>query len=88
MKRSHKKLRNWFANHSLGMNWIRDKRDAHTIIWHNGRTSGCRCFLGFIEGQATGIVLLTNSQAKLEWFAQDLLDSLVKWQISGPERNR
>jgi hypothetical protein len=81
MIRSHEKLRDWFDACSLGMNWIRQGRKDHVIIWHNGRTSGFRCFIGFTENRRFGVVILTNSQAEVDSLGKSLLDSMTQAAI-------
>jgi D-alanyl-D-alanine-carboxypeptidase/D-alanyl-D-alanine-endopeptidase len=76
MSHSHKKLRDWFNDYSLGMNWILEGRNGHDIIWHNGRTSGFRCFIGFTNNRRFGVVILANSQADVDALGKNILDSM------------
>ena len=73
---SYEKLQNWFNDYSLGMNWILEGRNAHDIIWHNGRTSGFRCFIGFTNNRRFGVIILANSQADVDALGKNILDSM------------
>lgn len=76
MRLSHQKLADWFDDHDLGMNWLRRNFEGHTLIWHNGRMSGHRCFIGFNESQPVAVAILSNSQVNMDWYGAHLLDLL------------
>lgn len=44
----------------MGLGWVRSARANDTIVWHNGGTGGFSTFLGFVEGEDRGVVVLTN----------------------------
>jgi len=76
MRLSHQKLEDWFDDHALGMNWLRRDFEGHTIVWHNGRMSGHRCFIGFNESQPVAVAILCNSQVNMDWYGAHLIDLL------------
>ncbi|MEL6537916.1 MAG: serine hydrolase domain-containing protein [Bacteroidota bacterium] len=46
--------------------WIRDGIDGtdKSYIWHNGQTQGYETFLAWVEGEETGLVILSNRAAE------------------------
>jgi len=48
------------ATSEMGLGWVRTTRGGRTIVWHNGGTGGYSTFLGFVEGEPRGVVVLTN----------------------------
>lgn len=46
------------SHQALG--WIKQLRDQHIIIWHNGQTAGFASFVGFTANGKRGVVILTN----------------------------
>ena len=86
MRLSHEKLEKMWGDFSLGMNWIRRSFKGHTFIWHNGRMSGHRCFIGFNESQPVAVAILSNSQVNLDWYGADLLDQLSNPPVAPSEQ--
>jgi len=76
MRLSHQKLEAWRGDFSLAMNWLHRDFEGHTFIWHNGRMSGHRCFIGFNESQPVAVAILSNSQVNMDWYGAHLLDLL------------
>lgn len=50
---------------AVGLGWHRAGANAD-IIWHNGGTGGFRSFIGFVESEKRGVVILTNSSASVD----------------------
>ncbi len=76
MRLSHEKLDDWRDDLSLGMNWLHREFEGHRFVWHNGRMSGHRCFIGFNPERKVAITILTNPQVYLDWYGADLLKLL------------
>lgn len=43
------------------LGWLRQDRQPHSLIWHNGGTSGFRTVAGFVPESKIGIVVLSNT---------------------------
>ena len=76
MRLSHEKLDDWRDDLSLGMNWLHREFEGHRFVWHNGRMSGHRCFIGFNPERKVAITIPTNPQVYLDWYGADLLKLL------------
>jgi D-alanyl-D-alanine-carboxypeptidase/D-alanyl-D-alanine-endopeptidase len=61
----------------VGLGWhIRNGEGAATV-WHNGGTGGYRSFVGFVQGDNAGAVVLTNSSRSVDDIGFHLLDPRV-----------
>jgi len=40
--------------------WLNETNNGEILIWHNGSTSGCKTFVGFMPEKEIGIVILSN----------------------------
>ena len=56
----------WTDYYSLGINWFRLKFNGGILLQHEGRSTGRRSFIGIIEGQPIGMVILSNSQVPVD----------------------
>jgi len=65
MRLSHQNSRTDGGLPVVGLGWHRAGANAD-IIWHNGGTGGFRSFVGFVEGEKKGVVILTNSSASVD----------------------
>lgn len=75
---AQQELHPWTDNMSLGMLWFRTKREDHVLLQHEGRSTGQRSFIGVIEGQPTGIVLLSNGQVEVDNLGKRLLRQMLR----------
>ena len=48
------------GNFSYCLGWIRQQRDPHPIVWHNGGTSGSKAVIGLLPDSDVAIVVLSN----------------------------
>lgn len=52
------------------------KKQADTLVWHNGMTGGFSSFYGFFTQQKTGLVILSNVAQPTDAYANEILKSL------------
>ena len=80
--RSTQQLRAQQGRFGVGLGWLIMDLDVGRMYFHNGATGGFRCFIGFIPGRATGVVILTNKYTLRgpDKVAVDLLRSISAGQ--------
>ena len=73
----------------LGLGWqVLSDPSGQAVHWHNGGTGGYRSFCGFVDGQDSGIVLLSNTgdamrgDDALDRIGLDLLRLAVKVSLA------
>ena len=64
-----------------GLGWFRERRDARTLVYHQGSTPGFAARLAFSPSLGGGAVLLTNGEAS----TVDALGRLVDLVLDGVE---
>lgn len=57
----------------IGLGWQTERRDARSIVWHNGGTGGFRTFVGFDPDRGRGIALLAATSRSVDPAAMRLL---------------
>lgn len=77
MKLAQAHLYQWTDYYSLGINWFRMKFDGSILVQHEGRSTGQRSFIGIIEGQPIGIVILSNSQIPVDDLGKVILRKIL-----------
>lgn len=58
----------------IGLGWLSMPVQDRTLLWHNGGTGGFRSFVGFLPGEARGLVVLANGHGDVDGLARRLLD--------------
>ncbi len=75
---AQKELQPWTDHTAVGTLWFRTKWNDHVLLQHEGRSTGQRSFIGGIEGQPTGIVLLSNGQVEVDNLGKSLLRQILR----------
>jgi CubicO group peptidase (beta-lactamase class C family) len=57
----------------VGLGWHYGRDKEHPIIWHNGGTGGSSSFMAFSKGKQYAIIVLSNSQNKVDAVGVELL---------------
>jgi CubicO group peptidase (beta-lactamase class C family) len=50
----------WKQEQELGTFWVNQTLGNKVAHWHNGQTGGFNAFLGWVEGQPSGVFILSN----------------------------
>jgi D-alanyl-D-alanine-carboxypeptidase/D-alanyl-D-alanine-endopeptidase len=58
----------------IALGWFVRELDGRQILYHEGGTGGFYAFVGFVPEAQMGVVILTNTQRKLDDLAFNLLD--------------
>lgn len=62
----------------IGVAWFRTALDdGRSIVWHNGMTGGFASFVGYVEGEERGIVILTDTAKSVDEIAISILEGGV-----------
>ena len=64
-----------YKNHKIGLAWFIGNKDGTEYILHNGGTGGYRSFIGFVQDKRRGVVVLSNSNHRVDDIGRHLLDS-------------
>ncbi len=71
----------------IGLAWFTTGETESPMIWHNGATRGYHSFVGISPANHTGIVLLANSDANIDWLAIQLLGKPLPKPVSSAVAN-
>ncbi|MCB0278147.1 MAG: serine hydrolase [Calditrichaeota bacterium] len=64
----------------IGMGWQRFISPNTDIVWHNGNTLGYSCYLGFTADKQRGVVILCNSENRIDDIGKRLLQANLNFE--------
>lgn len=74
------------ANLSIGLGWHILRRDARTIVWHNGETAGAHAFVGFEPTTGANAIVLSNTAIDNDDVGLNLIDPSIPLRKLTPPR--